>query len=68
MDKTFRHYWDDIKKNFILYSLVPLLALVFVGYPLLYLSFMQDLYQNNRDYNKKISYELEKMWISIPIL
>ena len=60
MDKTFRHYWDDIKKNFILYSLVPLLALVFVGYPLLYLSFMQDLYQNNRDYNKKISYELEK--------
>lgn len=60
MEKTFRHYWDDIKKNFILYSLVPVLVLVLVGYPLLYLSFMRNLFRNNEEYNEKISRELEK--------
>ena len=60
MEKTFRHYWDDIKKNFILYSLVPMLVLVIVGYPLLYISFMRNLYRNNEEYNEKISWKLEK--------
>lgn len=59
MENNYRHYWDDIKKNFIVYSLVPALVIVLIGYPVIYLSFMNTLFRNNEKANMKISGEID---------
>lgn len=59
MDKIFRHYWDDIRKTLVLYSLIPALALLLIGYPLLYGAFLSTTYRSNEDSNRTVSRELE---------
>lgn len=58
MEKNYRPYWDDIKRSFILYSLIPMLVIVLIGYLGIYLLFMHILFQNNADSNRKISDEI----------
>lgn len=58
MEKNYRPYWDDIKKSFILYSLIPMLVIVLIGYLGIYLSFMHTLFRNNADSNRRISNEI----------
>lgn len=59
MDKIFRHYWDDIRKTLVLYSLIPALALLLLGYPLLYGSFLSTMYRSNETSNQTLARELE---------
>lgn len=60
MGKSYKRYWDDIRKTFLIYSLAPVLSLLLIGYPLVCGSFLFAVHQNNDESNRLLAQQLEQ--------
>lgn len=60
MNMNFRKYWADINRLFLLYSIVPLVFLMGIGYPMIYHSFLSSLWQQNEAANSAIADTLDR--------
>lgn len=56
---NFQSYWEDIRKTFILYSLIPILSLLIIGYPLTYKNFLDAIQEKNEQNALNIVENLE---------
>lgn len=59
METNFKRYWDDIRKTLIIYSIIPVLSLFLIGYPLQYYFFMSSIRTNNQQCNAKLAQSVE---------
>lgn len=59
METNFKRYWDDIRKTLFIYSLVPILALFLIGYPLQYHLFVSSIQSSNQTCNESLAADLE---------
>lgn len=59
METNFKRYWDDIRKALIIYSIVPILSMFLIGYPLQYHFFMSSIRTNNQSWNTKLAQTME---------